>query len=233
MPAWSYRKICDVDPTKPKAPVHISGGNAVLTNRQTTKHLLCTGCEGRISKSEDHLARLTQSDNGQIKLFRNVTRLDTPRKVLALLNNSEDGDHLAYFAASVMWRGCAMTGDCKLGPYESKFRQYLLGKTQFPREASISVALFEQSPNVDARGWVSEPVSSKTSMGWLHGFLLAGLAFRCFVGKAIPLEWQKVSLAGTNSKKYVSILMPEECADFLAAAEIAGAATPRGKLAMP
>lgn len=231
IPAWSYRRICEVDASNPKAPIHISGGTAALTNRQTTKHLLCARCERLFSKSEDHLARLTKPDNDQIMLFKHVTRLDTPRKVLALLNRVEDGDHLAYFAASVVWRASVMTSSCRLGPYESTFRQYLLGEAQFPREASISVALLEKSPTVDARGWVSEPSSSRVNIGWLHGFLLAGLAFRCFVGKKIPMEWQKVSLAGANLKKYVSILKHEECADFLAAAELAGTAEPRGKFA--
>jgi hypothetical protein len=235
IPQWAYRRVCDVDPAGSSAPVHIAGGNAVLSNKQATKYLLCAGCEQRFSKSEDYVARLTEPDNRLIKLFRNVTRLDTPRNVLASLNNSEDGGHLTYLAASVMWRSCVMTGGCKLGLYEPKFRQYLLGATQFPREASISVGLFEESLNlnVDARGWVSAPASTKTSKGWVHGFLLAGLAVRCWVGKAIPKEWQQVSLAGPNSTKYVSILKPEECADFLTAAEMAGTAKPRGKLAKP
>jgi uncharacterized C2H2 Zn-finger protein len=189
IPAWSYRRICDVDPSKPKAPIHIAGGTAVLTSRQTTKYLLCARCEGLFSKSEDYVAKLTQSDNGQIEFFKHVTRLDTPRKVLALLNRIEDGDQLAYFGASVVWRGSMMTVGCRLGSYEAKFRQYLLGEAQFPDEASISVALLEKSPNVDARGWVSEPCCCKVGEGRLHGFSLAGLVFRCFIGKAIPLEW--------------------------------------------
>jgi len=231
IPAWSYRRICNVDVSKPKAPIHIAGETAVLTNRQTTKYLLCARCEELFSKSENYVAKLTQPDNGQIEFFKHVTRLDTPRKVLALLNRIEDGNQLAYFAASVVWRGSVMTRGCGLGPYEAKFRQYLLGEAQFPAEASISVALLEKSPNVDARGWVSEPTCSKVGVGRLHGFLLAGLVFRCFVGKAISLEWKNVSLTSANSKKYVSILKPEECADFLAAAEMAGSAKPRGKLA--
>jgi hypothetical protein len=231
IPKWAYRRVCDVDPLGTKAPVHISDGSAVLSNKQTSKYLLCTDCEQRFSKRENYVARLTQLDHGQIKLFRNITRLDTPRKVLASLNEDVDGDQIAYFAASIMWRGCVITGGCKLGPYESKFRQYLLGTTRFPPEAAISVGLFEQSPNIDARGWVSEPASVKTNMGWLHGFLLAGFAFRCWVGKAVPQEWQQVSLAGSNPKKYVSIIKPEDCADFLAAAEMAGSAKHRGKLA--
>lgn len=231
IPAWSYRRICDVDASNPKAPIYIAGGNAVLTNRQATKYLLCSRCEALFSKSEDYVARLTESDDGQIGLFKHVTRLDTPTKVLALLNRFEDGDQLAYFAASMVWRGSVMTRGCELGPYEAKFRQYLLGEAPFPAGASISVALLENSPNVDARGWLSAPSSSKMSVGRLHGFMLAGLVFRCFVGKAIPVEWQNVSLTGATSKKYVSILKPEECADFIAAAEMVGRAKPRGKLA--
>jgi hypothetical protein len=177
------------------------------------------------------VSKLTELDNGQITLFKNIKRLDTPKKMLASLNVNADGDQIAYFAASIMWRGCVMTGDCKLGPYEPKFRRYLLGEAPFPSEAAISVGLFEQSPNIDANGWVSEPTSTKTNIGWLHGFLLAGLVFRCWVGKTVPSEWQQVSLAGSNATKYVSLVKPEECADFLAAAEMAAGATHRGKLA--
>lgn len=231
IPMWAYRRICDVDPAGPKAPVYIAGGSAVLSNRQTKQHLLCADCEQRFSISEDHLAKITSPDNGQIKLFRNITRLDTPRKVLASLDHVEDADHLAYFVASVVWRGCVMSRGCKLGLYEHKFRQYLLGETQLPRKVVIFVGLLESSLNVEVRGWVSEPASTKTSIGWLHGFLLVGLAFRCLVGKAISPEWQNASLAGPHSKKYVSMLKPEKCADFLAAVELVGAAVPRGKLA--
>jgi hypothetical protein len=230
VPKWAYRRIRELDPTGATAPVHIAGGNAVMSNKQTTKYLLCTDCELRLSRSEDHVARLTEPDNGQIKLFGSLTRLDTPRKVLASLNDGADADQLAYFATSVMWRGCVMTGACRLGPYEPRFRQYLLGAAAFPPEAAIHVALFEQSPNVDARGWVSNPTSTKANFGWLHGFLLAGLAFRCWVGKSIPQEWQQASLAGPNAKKYVSIINPEACADFLAAAEMTANAKPRGRL---
>jgi hypothetical protein len=225
--------VCDLDPGNPTAPIHISRGIAVLSNRQTTKHLLCVSCEGLFSKSEDYLARLTEPDDGQIKFFRNVTRLDTPRKTLALLNNAEDSAHLAYFAASIVWRGCVMTGGCRLGPYEAKFRQYLLGESPFPSAASIFVALLEKSSDLDARGWITEPVSSKSGRSWIHGFLIAGLAFRCLVGRSIPPEWRKASLAEIHSEKYVSILRPEQCPDFLAAAEMVGTAEPRGKLAKP
>jgi hypothetical protein len=124
-----------------------------------------------------------------------------------------------------------MTGDCTLGPYEPAFRYYLLGDAAFPCEVVISVGLFEQSSDVDTRGWVSEPISKKTRIGWLHGFLMTGLVFRCWIGKTLPPGWQQVSLTGPVPNKYVSILEPNECADFLAAAEMVASAKPRGKLA--
>ena len=233
IPKWAYRRICKIDQADSKIPIHIADGNAAFSNRQTTKHLLCADCEQRFSNSEGYLARLTALDNGRIELFRRVMRLDTPRSVLASLHHAEDADHLTYFAASVIWRGSVMTSGCELGPYVDKFRRYLLCETQFPREAVISVGLLEQSPNsnADPRGWISTPASTKAGTMWLHGFLLAGLAFRCWVGKEIPKKWHNVSLAGPNSTKYVSILKPEECTDFLAAAEMVKMAKPRGKLA--
>jgi hypothetical protein len=230
IPKWAYRRVLELDSTGAKAPVHIADGKAVMSNKQTKKHLLCADCEQRFSRIEDHVAGLTEPSDRQIKLFEKVTRLDTPQKVLASLNDGADAKQLAYFAASVMWRGCVMTGDCKLGPYESSFRQYLLGTAAFPAEAAIHVALLDESSVVDLRGCVSEPSSTKVNFGWLHGFLLAGLAFRCWVGKSIPNAWQQVSLAGPNPKKYISIIGPEGCSDFLAAADMAASAKPRGKL---
>ncbi len=231
IPKWAYRRVCEADPAKPRAPVNVVAGNAVLSNKQTTGYLLCAECEQRFSTRENYIARLTELENGRIKLFSSISRLDTPKRKLASLSKDVDAEQIAYFAASVMWRGCVMTGGCRLGVYVSKFRQYLLDQAPFPREAIISGGLFEESPNFDTRGWVSEPASQKVGLLWLHGFLLDGLVFRCFVGKTFNQNWYQVSLAGPNPQKYVSILKPEECSDFLAAVEVAGNAKHRGKLA--
>lgn len=230
IPKWAYRRALETDPTGAKAPIHIEGGTAFTSNKQTKKHLLCTDCEQRFSSSEDHVAGLTEISDQRIKLFGKVTRLDTPQKVLASLDDGADADQLAYFAASVMWRGCVMTGDCKLGPYEQSFRQYLLGVASFPAEAVMHAAIFDGLPEFDHRGWVSEPSSTKANFGWLHGFLVAGLAFRCWVGKSLPKVWLQASLAGPNPNKYISIISPGSCSDFLVAADMAASAKPRGKL---
>jgi hypothetical protein len=231
IPKWAYRRILENDPEKPRAPVAITDGNAVLSNKQTTAYLLCAECEQRFSTCENYVARLTELENGQIKLFAYITRSDTPKRKMASLNKDVDVEQLVYFAASVLWRGCVITGGCELGVYEPKFRQYLLNQAPFPPEAIITLGLFEESKDFDTLGWVSEPASKKASPVWVHGFLLTGLVFRCLVGKTLDQNLYQVSLAGPNPQKYVSILKPEECNDFLAAVEVASNAKHRGKLA--
>lgn len=231
IPQWAYKRVLRIDLAGAKAPALIAGGSAVLSNKQKTQHLLCFECEQRFSKCEDYVATLTEPNGAHIKLFDRVRRAEPPAKVVGYLNTPEDAEQLAYFGASVLWRGYAMTGACKLGPYGEGFRQYLLGAAGFPAEAVMSVGLFDPSPDVDVRGWVSEPASTKANFAWLHGFLIAGLAFRCWVSNTLPRQWQQISLAGPNPAKYVSIVKPEDCPDFLAAAEFAAAAEPRGKLA--
>ena len=231
IPKWAYRRISQVDSKNPhSAPALISNGIARITNQQTTKDLLCTKCEQLFSISENYVAKLTEQENGKIKLCNLITRLEAPRKILASFNQDVDIDQIAYFAISIFWRGSVMTGDCKLGPYKQKFREYLLGQSNFPSDVYISLALLDESSLVDARGWVSEPSSSKYRMNWLHGFLLAGIAFRCWIGKDIPDGWLQVSITGPNRNKYISIIKPEECADFLAAIDVASTAKPKGRL---
>ena len=231
VPKWAYRRALSLGGNNANAPVLVSKGNAVLSNKQTTKKLLCSACEQRFSTVENYIAKITKPDNSRIKLFQDITRPNTPKYVLASLNRNDDGNLMAYFAASVMWRSCVMTGQCKLGPYQHIFQQYLSGQAPLPPEVVISACLFEASPQLDPRGWISEPTSLKTLLGWLHGFLMTGLGFRCWIGKTLPHGWSQVSLSSNSQTKYVSVIKPEECADFIAAAEVAEAAKQRGRLA--
>lgn len=230
IPKWAYKRVMAYDTTGGKNPVKIADGTAVLSSNQTTKHLLCSSCEQRFSTHEDVVAGLTAEADDQITLFQKVTPCGTPQGVLATFNSNSDADSLAYFVSSVLWRASVMTGDCKLGPYEIAFREYLLGNSGFPSEAIITVGLLRSSQDIDVRGWLSEPTSRKTPTFWVHGFLLAGLAIRCMVGKTLPTQWHQVSLTSNSATRYLSLLHPPQCADFLAAAEMVGDAQVKGKL---
>jgi hypothetical protein len=152
--------------------------------------------------------------------------------MLAKLSDDVDAEQIAYFATSVIWRGCSMNLGCKLGAYEPQFRQYLLDQAPFPNAAVLSMGVLEQTAlTASPYGWITEPSSVKAGPLWLHGFMLAGLTFRCLVGKTISPILKAISLSGPGDDKYVSLLKPGEYADFLAAASMAAAATPKGKLA--
>ncbi len=231
IPKWAYRRAAGKKQTGENTPVYIACGNAVLSNKQTTKYLLCADCEQRFSKAEDYMARLTKVRKGRSKLHEGITRQGGLHGVAAALSADVDASQITYFAASIFWRGHVITGACKLGSYEPNFRRYLLGEEELPSEIAISFVLLDPSSNIEAQGWVSEPVSKNTKIGWLHGFLLGGLAFRCLVGKKIPRNWRQLSLSAPSKTKYIAVVKPEECADFLAAAEMARSAKLKGKLA--
>ncbi len=55
-----------------------------------------------------------------------------------------DREKLGYFASSVLWRASAhdwkgAKTDVRLGPYEERFRQYLLEQSSFPRDVVLMV----------------------------------------------------------------------------------------------
>lgn len=239
IPKWVYKRLLHSESENNKHPVKVAGKAACLTSDQITQYLLCDDCEDRFSKREDYVARLTVLENGTPRILQSIVRLDTPRGVLSELGNDIDSAQIAYFASSIFWRSCVMQRGCKLGPYESQFRSYLLEETPFPPIAMLSLGILEpyaQTDNpyhgINPYVWVTEPASSRAGALRLHGFILCGLVFRCFIGQALPIMWkQKICLAGTAQRKFVSLFKPDKCEDFLNALDMLTGAKPRGKLA--
>ncbi|WP_139253447.1 hypothetical protein [Burkholderia ubonensis] len=232
IPQWAYRRLQQSEQGRDD-PIRIADGTAVRTSKQVTKHLLCGDCEQRFSKPEDYVARLTEIDApGKLKILGNITRADPPHSDVAKLATEIDTKTIAYFAASVIWRSCVMDNACKLGKYEPSFRRYLMGETDFPREASLSMLILEPS-RLTARPerLVTFPSSLKTPFAWLHGFIICGLAFRCFVGRSLNAQMKTACLAGDGPVKYAYMMRAQEFGDFFEACKTSTAAIPRGKLA--
>lgn len=125
-----------------------------------------------------------------------------------------------------------MKDGCQLGPYAEQFRGYLLEQAPFPSNAVLSLAVLEPSGHGEnPYTCVTFPKSMRAEDAWLHGFMVCGLAFRCFVGRSLRPQLRKLSLTGEASALYIAILPANQCADFLGVAEVVAAATPRGKLA--
>src|SRR5215469_1606240 len=176
MPQWAYKRIQQV--CRPgDHPVLVTGGAALMTSKQVSRHLLCDACEERFHLREDVAARLTELDNGRPRIFEHLspTRVGD-RKVSPL--EAGIAEPLAYFAASILWRSCVMNDGCQLGPYAEQFRGYLLEQAPFPPNAVVSLAVLEPSGHGENPYTpVTFPKSLRADDAWLHGFMVCGLAF--------------------------------------------------------
>jgi len=230
IPQWAYKRILELEGGD-KQPVLVTGGNAALSNKQTTRRILCKDCEQLFSIREDYVSRITRLEDGQPAILKLVTRLHGPDGMAARLSDDVDAEQPLFFAASIIWRACVMRIGCNLGPYEPKFREYLLGKTAFPVDVVLTMAVLESSDRVkNPSSILTVPSSFKVGLVWLHGFMASGLAFRCFIGKTLDPKWKVMSLASPDQPTYISLMKPEQFSDFLAALSVAVKATPRGKL---
>jgi hypothetical protein len=125
-----------------------------------------------------------------------------------------------------------MKRGCQLGPYESQFRNYLLEEAPFPSLAMLGLAILEPSALSDNPYlWITEPASVRAGALRLHGFIVCGFAFRCFVGQALTAKMKQICLAGPSLKRYVSVISSDQYGDFLGAFEMLATAEPRRKLA--
>lgn len=231
IPQWAYRRLQKTDNGRDD-PVRVAGGTACHTSTQITQHLLCKDCEGRFSRREDYVAKLTTLEDGVPTILRYVTRLNTQRGQLAELSTEVDTEQIAYFASSILWRSCVMQRGSQLGPYESQFRSYLLEEAPFPSFAMIGLCILEPSALSDnPHSWITEPASARAGDLRLHGFILCGLAFRFFVGQALTATMKQICIAGPSPKKYVSLIPSDQYGDFLGAFDMLATAKPRGKLA--
>jgi hypothetical protein len=102
-----------------------------------------------------------------------------------------DIERLAYFAASVLWRGSAHTWRFRqevlrkipLGPYQEELRQYLLGLNAFPQNA---VFLIDVIGDENLRMGTYPPFGGKREDGsWCYTFPFFGIIFTIVLGNTI------------------------------------------------
>lgn len=233
LPQWAYKRVRQMcEPAQ--HPVLVQGGTACMTSAQVTQDLLCDDCEDRFGQRENIVARLTEVQKGKPAFLQYLTPMPSRTGRLVRIDDAI-AEPLAYFGASVLWRSSVMRHDCYLGPYEEHLRKYLNGEAVFPATAVMNVGFLEPSGRgEDPYTWFSSPASVRANVVWLHGFIICGLAFRCFAGGRLD-QWyprlRRICLAAPNEARFGLIIPTTECPDFMRAAEMTVAAEARGKLA--
>jgi hypothetical protein len=230
--AGIYKRLRDENEKNPN-PWMISGKTAVQTSRQKTAHLLCSDCEQLFSKYGEHwvlghclqengsfpLASVLASRTPDVSSNHTTTRLYYASKVPEI-----NIPALAYFAASIFWRGSiyAWNDDgsfpVRLGPFQEQLRQYLMGLEAFPKNCSLWVVV--RKGKIDRLTFA--PVGERKGNFHVYRFPMPGLAFTLLVGKNIPANYREKCLVhGSGNPVIVTTIIDELLEDF-AVKELSG-----------
>jgi hypothetical protein len=188
-------------PSKSQKAFAITAGGAMSKDprEQIKDHLLCSGCEDLFNHGGEtevlkwlapRAKRFSLSERLRLTLpreqFRDIARY-------AAYDVGADGDKFAYFALSVIWRGAvhqwSLSGrqvtqaPVDLGAHEQAVREYLLGKTSFPKDVAVIVIVC--SDNGSREFWTL-PVQNFEAACQNYKFIARGVVFRVLIGEQIP-----------------------------------------------
>jgi hypothetical protein len=199
IPAGVYRRLRDEKAQNPN-PWTLTENGAVQTSRQPKTPLLCKQCEGLFSKEgEDWIFRNgRQKDNGfpLLKVLKSkrpdVSSVHSPTKIYYTDHIPEiNTQALTYFATSMFWRGSVHnwndngTIPVPLGPYQERFRRYLLGDEVFPRNCTLWVVVREGG---SVERLTYQPMGKKDGGVHTFKFPMPGFGFTLMIGRALPLQ---------------------------------------------
>jgi hypothetical protein len=139
-----------------------------------------------------------------------VVRTDTMFAYEAARIPDVDTDALAYFAASVFWRGAARNWHIRrqhlmatsLGAvYQEQFRRFLLGQSAFPNLAAMVVVVSRNPEPVLAAMF---PIVFRQNGYFHHCFHVPGIAFHLFLGRQIPPRFPRLCLVHSPQRMIYS-----------------------------
>ena len=211
LPKAGYRLVRKSNDNE--APILIKRDVSISKDEHVRGHVFCEDCEGLLSR------------NGEAWVLQNCFRHEEGFALKSALGKSKpehdngkqltvyaakqvkeiDVAKLVYFAASVFWRVSAhpsksdgyQLNSPKLGKeYDEKFRQYLLGNTEFPKNATLwlSVIIEEGLWN-----YFAFPYGAREDDYHRSHFQFMGLAFDLFLGGLVPKGIRQFCLASSDA----------------------------------
>jgi hypothetical protein len=212
---------------KNQNPVVFTAQRAWATQTQMKVYLLCHDCEQLFSRNGESWA-LANCDRGT-KGFPLRRAVDSVQPVFALPSvklvptaslPSVQMDALAYFAVSVVWRSGVHQWNLdqhNVKPIDVRedhldsMKQYLLGRTGFPRDTYLWVSVAERSlpPGMN---FAVPPYGGfeKTHYSWR--FLIPGMQFAVFMGPLVQpqLIYRFCSVGSVDRVLHVSGFIEQE-----------------------
>jgi hypothetical protein len=190
-----YSLATDVD----GPPVIVTPTVAIQGVRQVKTPLLCYDCEQRFRRDGEDYAMTMVNRNSHFKALELVRAAKRFRPAGEL--NEYFGDDigidtatLAYFALSVVWRGCVRawdtagrwkTGGMSLGIYAEPVRRYLLDELPLPADMVIRTIV---TTDVPSQTYCAFPWAHHPSHGVAFGFVARGLWFDIWGAPNLPFH---------------------------------------------
>ena len=180
-------------------PVAIQNGIALQTSRQMSARLLCAECEQAFNRGgENWVLRNCYRGKGVFPLLELLTDEFSPGGPklpdVHMLDQATavEVEQLTYFGASVFWRAAARSWAflrgkpvrLSLGPYEERFRQFLLGTEIFPAGVCLFVILVTDT-TYDSTLYPPQELERRDTYR-CYQFKIPGLFFQAVVGSRIP-----------------------------------------------
>ncbi len=194
MPKSAYKLIRRANKN---APVIMKKTVAIQKDEQIKDHILCQWCEQRFSENGEKWVMqfcYREGEGFKLKDLIKASELfgDHKFRVYSAAGSTQiEIEKLAYFAASILWRGSAhkwksgrdQLRGIDLGrKYEEELRQYLLGKTAFPSNAVLWVSII---PSAELSSTMLVPYGEKKGLFWRYKFTIPGITFIFFLGRRI------------------------------------------------
>jgi hypothetical protein len=204
-----YKRLRDERAKNPN-PYLITKTNSLQTSVQLKRPLLCKPCEARQnSRGEAWVLRHCLQGDGTFPL-RDILSGVTPdlqspggpTRMYKAANIPEiRAADLAYFAASIFWRGSLYPWNddgsvpIDLGPFQDAFRLYLMGQAAFPSAACLWVIARERG---DIEQFTYTPTQARVEGVHLCRFPMPGLAFMLFVSKNMPASYRRMCFVSAH-----------------------------------
>ena len=207
MPAAVYRTLRSRKAKNPN-PMTFGAEFAYQSSDQFKDYLLCEECEARIRAGGEDWVLANSPWAGAFPLL-DMLRTAQPEwndrdiRIYSFAGIPEiDCTALIYFAASVFWRAGAHTWRTKrrsvhidLGPYEERFRPFLLGQAQFPQTAALALVVLE-----GGGAYAINPLSRNDDGYHEHQFTIPGMTFTLYVGGRLREELVLMNLAPARQR---------------------------------
>lgn len=200
------------------APIVMNSNVAIATNEQVRGYVFCQQCEALLNKNGEawtinHCFRESQGFE-----LRGALEAETPKfdsgsglKVWAAAEiSSIDSSQLIYFASSIFWRISVHVW--KLGKkailvpqlgkkYESQFREFLLGNSQFPENAVLWLNVISDE---NLYNYFTFPYGGKEKNHWRYQFQFFGLVFTLYLGSLVPAAIRQYCFV-RSAQRYITM----------------------------